>query len=196
MPANDIFELNVDQTLSGQNITNTYHAKQTSADGTGDARTALHLWWVEHFQTEFLNCVSANLATIQTRVRRIKPTETQSLTTAMAANGGQSDEHLPPQSCMIMRQHATPSGRRGTGHVKISGVGVSAVQFGKIDNAQRLLNILFGNEMEAGHTETTTGYVFHLGVYSQVDTICRLIEKAESLTRIKTVHSRSVGVGS
>lgn len=196
MPNNDIFELNVDSTLSGQNLTNTFHLKQTGSDGTGDARTAVNLWWVEHFRAEWLDCLSFQFTEVQTRVRRIQPTQTQALIVADVEPGTIAVETLPPQSCMIIRCHATPSARRGTGHTKLSGATIDSCANGKINNAQRLLNIAFANQLQAGHTEATTGYVFHMGVYSQVDTICRLIEKAEALVRIKTVHSRSVGVGS
>jgi len=196
MPANDVYEMAIDHTLAGQNLTSVYHAKQIGVDGTGDGRAAMHLWWEEHFEALFLACVSINLVLVQSRIRQLQAVETQSLITALAGAGGIAIDQLPPQSCAILRTHATPLLRRGTGHVKMSGITVDHTDAGRIDAALFALIAAFGVPMETDKTEATTGYVFHMSVLSQVDDIARPILKTESLTRIKTVHSRSVGVGS
>lgn len=195
MPANDVFEMSVDQTLENQNLTNLYHFIQTSSDGSGDARAAVNALWTLIWKTLYLATVTAAVDMIQTRVRRIQPTQTQTLITANAGAGAIVGEALPPQSCAILRQYATPLARRGTGHVKISGIDVAASESGRIDVAQETLINAFAAPMTSDQTEVASGYVFRMGVYSQVDQVLRPIQSALALGRIKTVYSRSIGVG-
>jgi len=195
MPANDVFEMSVDQTLDSQNLTNVYHFIQTSSDGTGDARSALNALWTLIWKTLYLATVTGAVNMIQTRVRRLHPVQTQTLITANAGAGGIAAESLPPQSCAILRQYATPLARRGTGHVKISGIDVAASESGRIDAAQETLLNAFGAPMASDQTEVASGYVFRMGVYSSIDEQLRPIQSALALGRIKTVYSRSIGVG-
>ena len=195
MPANDVFELAVDQLIRAQNITNVYHCIQVGSDGTGDARDAVALWWDEHFKENYLDCVVTDLAMVQTRVRRIQPTQTQTTTTAATGDGDILETALPSQSCAILRTYAVPLARRGTGHVKICGIGISSTGNGAIDSSLETTINAFAAEMQQDQTETTTGYIFRMGVYSTIDEVLRPIVLAKARPRIKTVHSRSMGVG-
>ena len=196
MPDGDISELNVDATLAGQNVCNVHHFVQVGSDGTGDARTGVADMWIEDFQAVFLDCLSDQFALSQLRARRIQPTQTQSLITAAAGAGDLATEPLPNQSCAILRQHAVPLLRRGTGHVKLSGITVDNVSDGRISTALAILIDLFAAKMIADQTDSGSGYTFRSAVYSSVDSIARKIVRVATLGAVKTVYSRSLGVGS
>lgn len=195
MPAGDIYELNVDQQIAGQDITNVYHFKQIGADGTGDAREAVDAMWDTVFKGAYLACVTDQTTLDQYRVRRISPTTTQSQITTAVGTGVETGEGLPTQSCAILRCAALPSGRKGTGHVKISGVLMDFISQGRIDTALEALMVTFGALMESNQTDAGSGYVFRQVVWSIIDSVARDILSARPTARIKTVHSRQIGVG-
>ena len=195
MPANDVYELSIDQLLQGQNLTNVHHCIQIGSDGTGDARAAVTLWWDEHFKENWLDCIVTAVSMVQTRVRRLQPTQTQTLITAATGDGDVLGEGLPSQSCGIIRTYAVPLARRGTGHVKVPGIDIAVTAAGKIDAATESIWNAFAVEMQTDLTETTTGYIFRMGVYSTIDEVLRPIVLAKARPRIKTCHSRSMGVG-
>lgn len=196
MPDGDIYEINVDGTVAGQNICNVHHFVQVGSDGTGDARTALATLWNDVYKAKFLDCLADAYALQQYRVRQLKPVETQSLVTAASGAGDIAIEPLPNQNCAILRQYAVPLLRRGTGHVKLSPIPITFGSEGRIDDAMATLMDVFGAVMEADQTESGSGYVFRSGVYSLVDFILRKIVSTQAVGPIKTVYSRSIGVGS
>lgn len=196
MPSGDIYEVNVDATLAGQNVCNVHHFKQIGSDGSGDARTAVANMWNTHFKPEFLLCLTDQFAMTQYRVRRIEPTETQSLITATTGTGALAAEPLPNQSCAILRQLAVPLLRRGTGHVKMSGITIGNVSEGRILDTLKTLIEAYAAKMISDQTDAISGFTFREGVYSTVDQILRIIVRTAVLGTVKTVYSRSIGVGS
>lgn len=195
MPAGDIYELNVDATLAGQAITNTFHFLQIGGDGTGDGRIACDNIWPASLETSWLASLCTNYFQTNTRVRRIKPTETQALITNNVGVGAMVEEALPPQACIILREHATPSGRKGTGHIKISGCPLGDVFEGRINASLSATLTTFATNLGSPITDVATGYVFHASVYSQIDAVARPILNAFPMSRVKTVYSREVGIG-
>lgn len=195
MAANDIYELNADLTYAGQALNNTFHFRQEGTDGTGDGRTGCMDMFIEDLQTEYLNCMVDEVNLVQLRCRKIKPTETQSLITAVGSTGTIITEGYPPQTAAILREHAEPLLRRGTGHIKLSGVPIAGAINGRLDAAHLALLTLLGAKLKQNQTDSTSGFTFRAGVYSLVDSIIRDILVTVSTPRLKTVYSRSVGVG-
>ena len=195
MPAGDVYELAVDQTIAGQAITNVYHFKQVGGDGTGDGRNAVDAMWDAVYKATYLAILTDQVTINQYRTRRIHPTTTQTITTATTGDGDVAEEGLPTQSCAILRCSAIPLGRKGTGHVKLAGIPISAVTEGRLDSAIQALIRAFGEFMEANQTDAGSGFVFRQVVWSIVDSIAREIVSARTTSRIKTVHSRQIGVG-
>lgn len=196
MPDGDIFEINIDGTIANQNVCNVHHFVQIGSDGTGDARTALHVLWQDTFEPVFLPCLASAYDLVQSRTRRIQPTETQSLVAALAGSGSDIAEPLPTQTCAILRQYGIPAGRKGTGHVKLSPLPITEVEDGRISVAQAILMDTYGDEMIVDQTEVGSGYVFRSGVYSLVDNVLRKIQRYASIGPVKTCYSRSIGTGS
>ncbi len=196
MPDGDVYEINVDGTLDSQNICNVHHFVQVGSDGTGDARAALAVLWNDKFKAKFLDCLSDQYDQTTYRVRQLQPVETQSLVTTAVGQGQVASEPIPTQSCAILRQHAIPSGRKGTGHVKLSGISITHYQEGRITEALQTLLEIFGAVMESNQTESGSGFVFRSGVYSIADSVLRTVVKAVAVGAIKTVYSRQIGVGS
>lgn len=195
MPDGDVFECSVDQTLAGQNITNVYHFIQVGSDGSGDARSALRDMWNFFYKVKFLDCVVTDVALVQARIRRISPTQTQTLTSALTGSGDIGVESLPSQSCAILRCYAIPSGRKGTGHVKLSGIANTLVAAGRISASLLAIIRLYGQVMETDHADAGSGFVFRQVVWSIVDSVAREIVQARPTGVVKTVHSRQIGVG-
>jgi len=195
MPSGDIYELCVDQTMDGQSICNTYHFLQVGSDGSGDARQAINDIWIYLLEPSYRAAICDSVDIVQARVRRLHPTQTQTLIYSIGTQGGIVTENHPAQTCAILRQHATPLGRRGTGHVKISGVPIANVKNGRIDQAYQVLLDAFGTLLESDQTDAVSGYTMRASVYSNVDQVARAIVNTNALGRVKTVYSRQIGVG-
>ncbi len=196
MASGDIYELTVDQTYGGQDIVNVHHFVQIGDDGSGDARDALTKMWDDDFKTPFLAVVVDVLNVVQVKARRLFPTQTQQFFLAVGETGTQVQTGLPPQQCAILAQVGTRFGNRGRGYMKISGVPITEVDSGRITAAYATLLNTLGTEHSTNHTASPSGYVFHGAVLSSVDDVARQIQKAGGTSRIKTVYSRSIGVGS
>ncbi len=195
MPADDVFELNIDMTISGQNVVNVHHFIQSGVDGTGTWQDALLSVWQDNFKTPLRNCMVQAVTIVQTRMRRLQPTQTQQTIVLDGAIGDILSPALPPHLAVLLRQRAFPTGRKGTGGVKIVGIPDTGVADGRLNEAYKNLVATYGDVSEADITDGATGYTFRAGVLSQVDNVFRAIEKSQVTPRVVTVHSRQIGVG-
>jgi len=193
MPANDVFEVSVDAVLNGQNMTNVMHFIQIGADGTGDARTAMAGLWTAIFDLPLRNTQSSSVLHQQTRVRRVLPTQTQTTITAGVNAGTRLVESIPTNQTAILRFYANPFGRRGTGNQRFYGVGTDVVLSGRISDGMATLMQLYG-VLFITNAPPSNSYVFRAAILSN-DGIARPIMKTLPLPVVKTMHSRTVGVG-
>lgn len=194
MPANDVFELSVDATYNGQQVTNVMHAIQIGADGSGDARGALDRVWVDNFDVEQRTLQVTSVVHFQQRVRRILPTQTQTLITPNAGLGLATGNGLPTNQCAILRLYGAKALLKGVGHQKLYAVPVLMVLEGRVQTTFRDISLLYSVNFETNHTDPISGYVFRMGVLG-TDSVLRQIQGTEQLGRIKQIHSRSIGVG-
>lgn len=198
MPDGDIYECNVDQTYGGQVITNVLHFKQAGTDGTGGARQALAEVWMDNYRTPHRNVLCTQVVIDQLRIRKLLPTQTQQYIHTVNESGLIMEIGLPPQQCAILQQKGErggPDGRRGAGHMKISGVPNNAVKTGRVDTVYAALMITLGLVFAAQHTDVPSGYTFNSCVLSNVDDVGRTIVNSGPQSRIRTVYSRTIGVG-
>ncbi len=198
MPALDVYECNVDQTFAGQNMVNVLYFQQIGIDGTGDARNAITALWVVHFKDPHLELMVDSATIVQLRVRRVAPTQTQQLLFAVGVAGIQSGEAIPPQQCAILSQKGIRGGvkgRRGAGHMKISAVSVASVDTGRVNTAYAAKMNLLGVPFTQQITDGGSGYKFDSVILSPSDSVARRIISSGSTSRIRTVYSRSPGVG-
>lgn len=196
MPDGDIYELTVDCTYGGQDIANVHHFVQVGTDGSGSARESLATVWSDEFKPSFLAVVVDVLNVVQLRIRKLFPTQTQQHVQAIGETGDYVETGLPPQQCAILRQHGTRSGRKGTGHMKISGVPITEVDTGRVTAAYATKLNTLGTAHATSHTDAGTGFVFRSCVLGTTDDVAREIQKAGGTSRIKTCYSRTIGVGS
>lgn len=194
MAKDDIYELTVRSIINQQNVVNVHHFKQSQDDGSGSALDALDEIWNAAFKTEFLELLVDTLQVVDISIRRIKPTQTQPTVFAVGSFGTTAIAGLPTHCCAIVRQQAQPDGRKGTGHVKIPAPPITAVESGRVNAAYATLLNTYAENFEAEQV-ATSGYRFDPSVYSQVDNVARKILKARGLARVKTCHSRQIGVG-
>ena len=193
MPANDIYELSVDAVYGSENMTTVLHWLQVGSDGTGDPRDALNQIWVASFDAPQRLSQVVGVVHFQQRVRRLFPTQTQSLITANAGVGTMAGDGLPTNQCAILRMYGVLSGPRGIGHQKLYGIPTSLVLRGRVLIAYRdavePYGLLFTSD-----TTVANGWKFRAGVLG-VDNVCRAVQKTDILARVKQVHSRSARVG-
>jgi len=194
----DVYECNVDQTYNGQNMTNVLHFVQEGTDGTGGARQAIAAIWDDNFAAPHRAVCVAAVTFVQLRIRRLFPTQTQQFISPVGLVGDVLNDGLPPQQCAILSQKGVrggPTGRRGSGHMKISGVPLTVTDAGRINvNYANDLNTL-GLVFVASLTDAPSGYTFSSATLSNVDNVARQITVSGSTSRIRTVYSRSIGVG-
>lgn len=198
MADQDVYELNVDQTYNGQNLTNVLHFKQDGTDGQGSARVALGDVWKDNFRVPHLNLLVAGITIVQLRIRKLRPTQTQQLLVPIGEIGGVIELGLPPQQCAILSQKGErggPQGRRGAGHMKISGVPITVVDTGRINAAYGIQMNTLGAVFEAKLTDVASGFTFDSVTLSLKDLVARVITLSGETSRIRTVYSRSIGVG-
>lgn len=193
MPANDIYELSVDAIYGGENMTTVIHWTQIGSDGTGDARSALNEMWVALFDTKQRGCQVGTVVHFQQRIRRLFPTQTQSLIVANSGNGGVSGLGLPTNQCAILRMYGDLSGRRGIGHQKMYGVANQFVRHGRVSISFRDLMQQYGDVFKTDSV-AGGGYKFRAGILG-VDNVLRKVQKVDPLAVIKQIHSRSANVG-
>lgn len=194
MPAGDIYELSCDSLLDLQNLTNVHHFVQVGADGTGDPRVALASIWTLSFQVAWLNTQPLTSTLVQTRGRRLLPTQTQSFFTAVGVAGGIIGDVLPANSVVVLREYAIPSGRKGIGNQRISGIPASGTDAGVIDTTYAALVELYGLPFTVDQTHVASGFVFRACVLGS-DDVARKIEKVLATTKVKQLRSRTIGVG-
>lgn len=191
----DILECNIDMTYSGQDVTNVLHFIQVGADGAGDVREALATLWEDHYKTTFLALLVNAVSVVQLRIRKLYPTQTQQHLAPILEGGDSVANGMPPNCCAIMRCASVRDGRKGVGFMKITGVPQDAVNEGRINLAYGALVNAHGAVYEDDQTESGSGFVFRSVVYSVIDNVGRAILKAGATSRVKTVYSRSAGVG-
>lgn len=199
MADNDIYECNVDQTLNGHTIVNVLHFQQDGTDGTGSAREALADIWEANFKAPHKALMVTGVLIVQLRIRKLLPTQTQAFFRAIGENGDTLATGLPPQQCAILGQSGErggPGGRRGAGHMKISGVPDSASANGRVNVAYADLMNTLGLVFAAKLTDVPSGYTFDSVILSAVDGVARQIINSGSSSRIRTCYSRTIGVGS
>ncbi len=190
----DIFELTVRSLLNQQNIANVHHFQQTEDDGSGSALDALDVIWNASFKTQFLANLVDVFQIVDISIRRIKPTQTQPTVYPVAEFGIIAQPGLPTHACVIVTQLAEPDIRKGSGHVKVCGLPITAVESGRMNSvATGLMNTWADNFKNL--QVAPSGFRFDSVVYSQVDNVARKILRARAYTRIKTCHSRQIGVG-
>lgn len=195
MPANDVYELSVDMTYGGQNIVNVHHFVQNGVDGTGTWQDALMQVWTDNFKGPLSDLMVGTVTIVQVRMRRLKVGQTQQTTVAVGLAGQIMSNGLPTHCAVLIRQRAFPTGRKGTGGVKITGVPIDNVENGQIDLALATLCQTYANISEEDITDPGSGFDFRAGVLSQVDDVFRAIEKSQVTPRVVTVQSRQIGVG-
>ncbi len=195
MADGDIYELTVRQTLNSQNISNVHHFKQVGDDGTGTAEFALDAIWNAGFKDLYKQVVTLLTFITDLSIRQIQTVQTQPTVFPVAESGDDVSTALPTHCCAILRQKAEPDGRKGSGHMKIAGPPITAANEGRINLVYATLLKALGDAYESQHTDVASGYSFDPVVYSQVDQVGRKILKSTPLTRLRTCHSRQVGVG-
>jgi len=193
MPANDILEISVDAILNGQNVTNVMRFIQVGVDGSGDARVALANVWVNQFDGPLRNTQVTAVAHQQLRVRRLLPTQTQTIITPNLQPGTLTGVGIPVNQCVVLRFYGTPAGRKGTGNQRMYGIRTISVLDGRIDNGQSTLIQTYAVLFTSTQADIS-GYSFR-GVVLGNDNLARQIERTTPLPRIRTMHSRTVGVG-
>jgi len=195
MPANDVFELTVDMTHNGQNLANVHHFTQIGGDGTGTWQDALKQIWIDSYRAALKAMMVTAVNIVQIKVRRLFPTQTQSTTTAIGEAGDIIGVGLPTHAAVLLRQRGFPTGRKGTGGVKICGVPIGAQTAGRLSSAAAALVKTYGDVSESDITDGGSNYTMRAGVLSNVDNVLRKIQKSIVTPRIVTVHSRQVNVG-
>jgi len=195
MPSNDIYELTVRQLINSQNVSNVHHFKQSGADGSGTGEFALDTIWNAAFKPFYLAVCVNVLQVVDLSIRKIRPVQTQPTVFPVAEFGTDVAAGYPTHSCVILRQFATPAGRKGTGHMKIPSPPITGVNEGRINLVYATQLKVLGDSYEAQHTDVASGYTFDPVVYSQVDNVGRKILKSVPAVRVRTCHSRQIGVG-
>ncbi len=195
MAIGDIYELTTRMTIFTQNVVNVHHLLQSRADGSGKAEDAIDVIWNAIFKTAFKDVMTGDVTIVDLSIRRIKPTQTQPTVYAVGESGSIMSGTLPSNCCAIVRQFAQPAGRKGSGHVKIVGVPQDNINEGRVNAAYATLLNTYGTKFAAEVVDAASGYGFDPAVYSTIDSVARPILKAGAASRVRTVHSRQIGVG-
>jgi len=194
MAKDDIYETTVRQTFAGQNIVNVHHFLQSRVDGSGKAEDALDFLWNNIFKQAHLEICTGDLTIVDISIRRIKPTQTQPTVYPVGAAGLIMSNTLPPQCTVLVRQFAEPAGRKGTGSVKICALPGDEIFEGRVSESYLTLLNTYGSKF-LGEVVLPSAYAFYSAVYSQIDKVARPILKGVGSARVRTVHSRQIGVG-
>jgi len=199
MAAGDIYECVYDAVYGGQQVCSVFHFVQVGSDGAGDARDSVNLMFSEELKTPYLAGLMDTFVSLGTRTRRIKPTETQALTAGFSDTGTHDiGEGLPPNQVAVMRTYgpllqAIPplKGTRGIGRVLVCGLPEEDVNQGRINSDQIVFRNLLGAKLITDLGDGTSTFLWRAAVYSRVDNIARKIDKANILTQVKNLRSRT-----
>ena len=195
MAANDVYSLSLDSLYNGQNTVNVMHFKQVGADGTGDARNSLNIMFDITLRTLFEPLFTDETTMVQTRARRLFPTETQTLTGALGDPGTETSNGLPPQCCAILRLVGNRGAGRGSGSLKLGQIGEGFVDEGRVDASYVALAQSLGNQLAQDIVEGTFNWTWRCVIWNPGDNTFITVQAARPATRIRTVHSRQLGVG-
>jgi len=196
MAAGDVYELRLNWLQANQKLATVMHAVQHDGDGTGDGRTAVLGVWGDNLQVPLLALLSSELLLASAQCRKIKPTKTQPFFDTVNDPGTISSEALPPNSCYLINTYGQTTGRKGNGRMYIPGVPRSAQNNGRILSSFVTGLQTWANLLNNVYEGDPSGFHFKFCVYSYADLTARIIRISQLETEIRTLRSRTVGVGS
>lgn len=194
MPAGDVYELTIDSTYNAQSIANVLHFTQIGADGGGLGEEAVPAMFASVFLQPWAAMICNTYQFLQSRCRRITPTETQQFVSPINVFGDDVRQDSPTHLTAILRTYGTTTGRKGTGGIKFCGFSIDSYREGRIGGPFAGLGKVLGELMELDQSDVGSGYIFHASVFSRIDKVARQIQKTVMLPRLKTVRSRQLGV--
>ena len=194
MAAGDVYECSAEMTHNQQQIVMGFHFVQIGADGSGDPRQAVANVWLGNFETPLLACLSSQVQINVLRIRRVLPTQTQSLVATVGTLGTVIGVTLPTNQCAVLRLYGVLAARKGVGNVRMPGIGATFIDEGQVNASYVGLTELFGDAFEVDQTDIPTAFTFRSCVLG-TDDVPRQVQRALMTSRVKQLRSRTIGQG-
>lgn len=149
MPAGDIWQLSVDQTLFGVSLTNVHHFRQVDADTDPNMGTQLISAYAGAVEPSQVACQNPSLTIVQYRAIRIAPLPTQGVTVAAGIIGLRAGTSLAANVAALVTTKTNPIPKTRTGKVFLAGMNEADFIDGVWDSILRGLLEVFANALLA-----------------------------------------------
>lgn len=191
MPFGDIYETTYDLLYASQNIATVFHFVQIGSDGADDPRDSINLMFENKLVTPYLLGLVDTLVSVGVRSRKIKPTQSQALTSTFSQAGTVPGDGMPPNCVGILRTYGQLFGRRGIGRIAVPAIPEEDVIKGRLNADQLTFRNVLSAALEQDQDDGVTSWVWHAAVFSRIDNIARQINNAGMLTQLKNLRSRT-----
>jgi len=195
MAQNDVFELRVNYVMNSQKMVNVHHFVNDSAAGTGDEPSALADVFNNDFVPVLTTALTDSITVASISARGVGAAQTQYVEVDASSPGAIASQPLPTNIAGVISMYTGGILPRDRGRVYIPGLPEAGQDRGVVSVATYSnLNdyaFLFNDD----HTDAATGYVFHMVVWSPAFPAVRQVQLAVPQSILKSMHSRTIGVG-
>lgn len=192
MAINDVFELVLGMTQSGQKMVNRFYYKQDGADGGLAPEEALKnafvLTMVPAYQA--VTCTALSFETI--RIRKVQPVEGGSFVWAVDEPGTIVEDPIPPNGVVIIAFFTSLLTRQGRGRMHVSGIPDSWTEHGVLFATQYALYDVLADLFVAQLPAAGGNPAFDCGLKGALAADFKNISEARPRNRVFTLRSRSM----
>ncbi len=188
MPAGDIYQLSVDQTLQGVAMTNVHYFKQESADN-GDMGQACIDAYQADVQVAQLACQSSALTLDQYRAVRVHPGPSQPVVETIGAAGTRAGDACAASQPALLSFYDIATGVVRSARTFLSGIVETDISVGLIEGALRTLLETFGALLEA-NISSPGGDDFRKQIWSVATSTARDVIKCRIRQQLRKLRSR------
>ena len=196
MPAGDIYQLNVDQTLHGQELTNVHYFRQESADPPTSPAQALIDAFASELAPKQADFCSDEWRIVGYRAIRIHPMPTQAHFFTSTVVGQLALPAQPANVCFVSSMYGTPGAKIRHSRNYYAGLTNFSVVEGLLVQATLVIIRIFLDRLLQNITDATTSTDWKRVLWdTATDTAHDIIDSVPK-TATRKLRSRTKGQGS
>lgn len=195
MPQNDIYQLNVDATLWGQEVRQVHHFRQDSPDPVSPVGTTLINAWDQNVKQPYLDCVADDFQFTVSSARRVWPNPSQTVFLTTAGGGALVGMAASANTVAVTGYYGRGNPAWVVGRTFMSGLRELDIHAGLINAAtitliKTFITALLGEIQDAGTSTSWKKVIWRTAQLTALD-----ILQGQIRTRTSKLRSRTKGQG-
>ncbi len=192
MASGDIYQLNVDQVLYGQALTNVHYFVQQSNDPADPVGQSLIDAWLQELQPLQDNFQSEDLTTENLRAIRIFPLPSQPTNRAVTEQGGITGSAVTSSTAALGTLYAQPTTKQKTNKNFYAGIPQVSVTAGLLEQVIINLIVLFLAKLASQIVDGGTGTNWKRVVWDSIEEVGRDVATEAVRPASRKVRSRLI----